>query len=379
MDSLEKFDNLFHDSKIMDFDVPFKRRITEDDLHPRLCFIGPMVGKNPGHVTSQGEILSDLFIQDGYQLISASSAKNRYARLADIVATIMKNRHKIDILVIHVYGGRSFVVEDVASQLGSRYGFGIIMMLHGGAMPSFMARFPGWTKRVLSKAHILCAPSPYLARAVKVHGFDCRIVPNFVDVESYPYRHRQRVSPHLFWMRSFHPIYNPGMAIKVLAELRTVLPQATLVMAGQDKGQQEKMKELAKSLGVGDAIRFAGFLEAESKRKEGNLADIFISTNHVDNMPVAVVEACAMGLPVVSTSVGGVPDLLTQDETGLLVADDDVTGMVNAICRLVLDQELAGRLSENGRRLAEKSAWNHVRSNWDAMFEEIMSRPNTFR
>jgi glycosyltransferase involved in cell wall biosynthesis len=376
MNSLEKFDNLFHDSKIMDFDVPFKRRDSADELHPRLCIVGPMVGKNPGYVTSQGEIISDLLAHDGYQLTSASSAKNRYARLADIVATIMKNRHKIDILVINVYGGRSFVVEDVASQLGSRYGFGIIMMLHGGAMPNFMARFPGWTKRVLSKAHILCAPSAYLARALRVHGFDCRIVPNIVDVESYPYRHRQRVGPHLFWMRTFHPVYNPAMAIKVLAELRSVLPQATLVMAGQDKGHQEKMKELAKSLGVGDAIRFAGFLEAETKRHEGNLADIFISTNHVDNMPVAVVEAGAMGLPVISTSVGGVPDLLTQNETGLLVPDNDVTGMVNAICRLVLDQDLAGRLSENGRRLAEKSSWNEVRLHWDEMFSEIMARPN---
>jgi glycosyltransferase involved in cell wall biosynthesis len=361
---------------LVTFDVPIVKRNPVQEIYPRLCFIGPLVGKNPGHVTTQGEILSSHFAKAGYQVVTASSAANRYARLADIVRTLVRNKHNIDIQIVHIYGGRSFVVEDVASQLGSRYGFGIIMMLHGGALPTFINRFPGWARRVFSRAHVISAPSEYLARAMTNLGFECRITPNVIDTDLYPYRLRQKVAPNLFWMRSFHPVWNPFMAVKVLAELRTVLPHATLVMAGQDKGMLGETRQLAAQLKVEDAIRFAGFLDPPGKWREGDAADIFISTNHIDNMPIAVVEACAMGLPVVTTNVGGIPDLLKNEETGLLVEDNDVTGMVNAICRLVLDQELAGKLSAKGRELAQKSSWNRVRLLWENMFEHIMSRPN---
>jgi L-malate glycosyltransferase len=358
------------------FDVPIVKRNIAQQVYPRLCFIGPLVGKNPGHVTTQGEILSSHFAEAGYPVLTASSAANRYARLADIVRTLVRNKHNIDIQIVHVYGGRSFVVEDVASQLGSRYGFGIIMMLHGGDLPKFIKRFPGWARRVFNRAHLIAAPSEYLARAMRDFGFDCRVTPNMIDTDLYPFRHRQKVAPNLFWMRSFHPIWNPTMAVKVLAELHTVLPHATLVMGGQDKGLQATTKALAAQLGVAEAVRFPGFLDPPGKWREGNDADIFISTNHIDNMPIAVVEACAMGLPVVTTCVGGIPDLLKNEETALLVKDNDVSGMVNAICRLVLDPELAGKLSANGRELAEKSSWKQVRLLWENMFEQILSRPN---
>ena len=118
----------------------------------------------------------------------------------------------------------------------------------------------------------------------------------------------------------------------------------------------------------------SGFLDIQGKVREGNAADIFINTNRVDNMPVGVVEACAMGLPVVATAVGGVPDLLTDCETGLLVPDSDDAAMVKAIKRLVSESGLAASLSANGRRLAERSSWESVLPQWDQVFSEVMSR-----
>ena len=117
-----------------------------------------MIGRNRGYVTTPGEILSGYFEDRGYDVISASPSPNRYFRLADIVATVIRHRQKIDIMLLQVYGGRSFVVEDIASWLGQRFGHRIVMVLHGGAMPDFMSRFPAWTRRVLGRAHALIAP-----------------------------------------------------------------------------------------------------------------------------------------------------------------------------------------------------------------------------
>ena len=342
---------------------------------PRLCFVGPMVGRNPGRVTTQGQILSDLFKEAGYDVISVSGLSNRYLRLADIVMTLVRRQSSYEVMVLDVFGGPSFVVEDIASRLGRSFGRRIVMCLRGGAMPEFMARHPQWTKRVLGRAHALIAPSEFLARAIIPYGFRARVIPNVINISAYQYRHRQVVSPRMFWMRAFESIYNPLMAVRVLARLRSDMPQASLVMAGQNKGLEDETRRLAQGLGLNGAVRFSGFLNIEGKVREGNAADIFINTNRIDNMPVGVVEACAMGLPVVATAVGGVPDLLTDLETGLLVPDSDDAAMAGAIKRLVSESGLAGRLSANGRRLAERSSWDSVRQQWKQVFSEVVKLP----
>jgi glycosyltransferase involved in cell wall biosynthesis len=341
---------------------------------PRLCFVGSMLGRNPGYITTQSQILSDLFKDVGYQVISVSAKLNPYLRLAEVVSTLIRRRREIDILMLDIYSGRSFVLEDIASWLGRRFGHRIVMVLHGGAMPEFMARHPKWTRRVLDRADLIVAPSPYLARAIAPLGYQAHIIPNVIDLCEYSYQHRRKLRPRLFWMRSFHPIYNPEMAIRVLARLRQEIPEATLVMAGTDKGLAQEIRERADDLGLNGAVRFVGFLDMAGKAREGSTSDIFINTNRIDNTPVTVLEACAMGLPVVCTNVGGLADLLKHEETGLLVSDDDDEAMAEAIRRLIDDPKLAEHLSANGRRLAERFAWEKVKSQWEQVFAKLMEK-----
>lgn len=341
---------------------------------PRLCFVGPLSGSRPGsgHVVMQGVRLSSHFRAAGHEVIAVSASPNRYLRLLDIAWTLIRERRQIDIIVLEVYGGPSFVVEDVASLLGHLFGHRIVLVLHGGAMRDFMASFPRWSRRVLHRADAIVAPSAFLARAVEPYGFRCQIIPNVIDIALYPHRLRREIAPRLFWMRSFHPVYNPLMAVRVLERLRATHPGATLVMGGQDKGMQEEVARYARSRGLAEAVRLPGFLEMEQKLGEGQAAEIFINTSHVDNMPVAVVEACALGLPVVTTVVGGIPDLLVDGETGLFCPDGDVDAMARSISRLLEEPGLAARLSAAGRRLAERSGWEQVRPQWELLFASLM-------
>jgi glycosyltransferase involved in cell wall biosynthesis len=340
---------------------------------PRLCFIGPMVGRHSGYATSQGMILADLFEKDGYLVFSASDSPNRYVRPLHILSTLIRRRRRVDIQCLEVYGGPSFLVEDLSSGVGKSLGHRIVMTLHGGGMPEFMARHPEWTRRVLSRADAIVVPSPFLKRAIEQYGFTARVIPNVIDLSDYDFRLRQRVRPRLFWMRSFHPIFNPKMAVEVLELVKKSFPDASLVMAGSNKGLHGSIEEFARGRGLSGSIRFPGFLDQDAKRQAGNACDIFINTNHVDNMPVAIVEACAMGLPVVATNVGGIPDLVTDGKTGLLVPDGDVSAMAGAIGRLVNDPAIAASLSAQGRALAEASDWEHVRAQWQEVFEQVMS------
>jgi glycosyltransferase involved in cell wall biosynthesis len=332
-----------------------------------------MLGRHRGFAISQALVLANRLAAEGYPVVTASSHINRYARMADLVATLIRHRHEIDLVCLEVYTGPSFVVEDLASWVAKRLGKPLVMTLHGGSMPEFMARFPRWTLPVLKRADCLVTPSDFLRRTVVDRGLEARVIPNLIDLRHYQYRYRARLRPKLFWMRAFHRIYNPTLAIRVLSRVRQQLPDASLVMAGQCKGAECEVEQLARDLGLDGAVQFPGFLDREGKRREGNAADIFINTNRIDNMPVAVLEAGAMGLPIVATAVGGVPDLLADGRDGVLVPDNDDAAMADAVLRLINDPELAGRLSRNGRRLAERSTWDVVGPQWTGLFREMVT------
>jgi len=353
-------------------------------LHPvstysrtaRLAVVGAMLGRHHGYVPAAGEVLAMRLARNGYDVVLTSHRRHRLYRLADITRTLLTQASKIDVQILQVYSGPSFIAEDIASWIGVRCGHKIIMHLHGGALPTFMARYPRWSRRVLRRASAIVTPSAFLQRSLASLGFDSRIIPNALDLPEYPYRHRVTLAPRLFWMRAFHDVYNPEMAVRVLARIQQVEPRATLVMAGQAKGAEADVKRLATELHVEHAIEFPGFLDFADKVRAANGSDIFLNTNHIDNTPVSVIEMWAMGLPVVATNVGGISDLLTDGETGLLVPDGDDRAMAEAVIRLLREPDLAARLSTSGRGMAEQLSWEKTAPEWDRLLGELGSVRN---
>lgn len=331
---------------------------------PRICFVGLMTGRRAGYVTSQGLIVSELLKQAGYPVTSVSSISNRVFRFLDIVSTLLLRLKDVDVVVLEIYGGLSFVMEDAASWLAKLFRRRLIMVLHGGALPEFTARYPRWSRRVLGRADVFLTPSPYLSRTATKFGWKVRVVPNVVDLPRYPYKERRAVQPRLFWMRSFHELYNPWMALRVLQRVKEIYPEATLIMAGQEKGLGPELRQWAAQHGLEKAVSFPGFLDMQGKIHHAAAADIFLNTNHIDNTPVAVIEAAAMGLPVIATRVGGVADLLTDGQDGLLVPDNDDKAMAEAVVRLVQSPALAHQLSVQGHALARRCSWEEVYPLW---------------
>lgn len=339
--------------------------------HPRLLFAGPMLGKHAGWVPNPAEMLAQKLAARGWNCQLTSQVVNRYVRGADMLVTLVRRRADYDVVCLQMYSGASFIIQDLVSGLAQRLGKRLVMVLHGGGLPEFTARHPGWSRRVLRRAAQIVAPSGFLAEAAHTLGFSAVVIPNALALEQYPFRLRERVGPKLLWMRTFHPIYHPHMAVEVLSKMYQILPQSVLTMAGQERGELASTRQLAAQLGVSAKVRFLGFLNLDAKQGEFSTHDIFLNTNHVDNMPVSVIEAAAFGLPVVATAVGGVPYLIKSGENGLLVEDGDSAGMAAAAARLVLEEGLAQKFSARGRELAEQCDWSRILPQWEILLSGV--------
>src|SRR5690606_13913603 len=158
-------------------------------------------------------------------------------------------------------------------------------------------------------------------------------IPNSLELELYAFEEKDFEEVKLLWVRAFANIYNPQLAVHVLKALQDQGLSASLCMVGPDAdGSMEAVKQLAKDFNV--PVRFTGKLPKKEWLALAKGYNLFINTTNFDNMPVSVIEAMALGLPVVSTNVGGLPYLIDHEKDGLLVEPDSVDGFVGAIKRL---------------------------------------------
>lgn len=304
----------------------------------------------------------------GWRYILTSDVDNRYLRLADMIQTIVRCSREIDVIVLTVYGGRSVVVEDVVSHLARSLRKPLVLILAGGDLPSFFRRHPKWASMLLGQAAAVVAQSNYLASIPSLRGADVSVIPNAIDAPFYQFRVRRELEPNLLWMRAFHEAYNPQLAVRVLARVRGVMPEARLTMAGRDMGEEAVVRQRAAALGVSDAIDLIGFASGSMKTRAFDEADVFLNTNRIDNTPVTLLEAAAAGVPVVATAVGGVPTLIEASSSGLLVNDDDDEEMAAAVLRLMRDPDLAEAFSRAGRTFVEKTcSFEAVSRLWDGL------------
>lgn len=342
---------------------------------PRLGFIGSMIGNKKGKSAPMGQIIADLFDKEGFQVVNSSNKLNKLLRLFDIMWALCSRHKKIDILIIQVYSGLSFVIVDMASWLGKVLKMPMIFHVHGGCIPSFMEKHLSWTKRVFNRADFIVTPSHYLANPLVQYGFDVTLIPNVIDLSMYKFVHRRDVEPKIVWVRAFHNIYNPSLAPRVLLVLKNMGIIAELMMIGPDKGDgsfQETIA-LADKLGISERLHLPGGIAKQDVPSWIRRGDIFINTTNIDNTPVSILEAMACGLCIVSTKVGGIPYLLEDGKDALLVPPDDPKAMAFAIRRILTEPNLAEKLSMNARQKAEQFDWSVVLPQWEKLFLEIVN------
>ncbi|MCL9769757.1 glycosyltransferase family 4 protein [Flavobacterium sp. HXWNR69] len=335
----------------------------------QLLYLGNRLSKHGFNATTI-ETLGPQLEQEGYVIHYASDQKSFVLRLLDMLRAVFVYRNHVSYILIDTYSTTAFWYAFFSSQLARLFSVPYLPILHGGNLPQRLQRNPFLCQLLFAHAYQNVAPSGYLKHAFETAGYsNVVLIPNTIEITRYPFKARISFAPKLLWVRAFAGIYNPKMAIDVLAQLKEKYPEAALTMVGPDKdGSLKTTQDYANSLGV--SVCFTGQL---SKSEWGQLSEdhaIFINTTHFDNTPVSVMEAMALGLPVISTKVGGIPYLLTDTENALLVPDGAVSAMVQAVVQLIENPNQATEMATNARRFVEQLDWEVVKEKW----VELMGR-----
>jgi len=338
-----------------------------------VIYIGNKVSSHGYTPTAMEDLVPKL--SNNFLVKAISSKKNPIIRFFHMNYVYFVNISKLNLVIIDVFSSNAFFYALFFSVLSKIFCIPYLNVIRGGDMEKRINMSPGITNYLFRNSEINIAPSKFFFEMLINKGFQSVCIPNFIDLHKYKYIIRQSIKPKLLWVRSFHEVYNPKMAIRVLDSLLKEYDNAILTMVGPDKdGSKGKCLRLANKFGINKNLQIMGKLNKSQWHKLSENYDIFINTTHIDNTPISVIEAMALGLPIVSTNVGGISYLLKNKKNALLVDDNDVTDMVNKIKFLINNEKQSKLLSHNAYLTAKDFSWEKIGPQWEKIIRKYSKK-----
>jgi len=150
--------------------------------------------------------------------------------------------------------------------------------------------------------------------------------------------------------------YDKGVQdiLEAVPSVLSEFPQAEFLIAG-DGPYRRKLEALARKLGIAPSVKFLGWVSDSWEFLSRISVLVHATFNPGESMPTCLLEASATGIPVVATRWNGIPEIVRDGETGLLVPPHEVAALADAIKRLLRDERLAANLGSNGRKFVAQN------------------------
>ena len=306
-------------------------------------------GLNPTSIEKLEENLSS-----NYSIRSASDKQSSFIRIIEMLSLVFLYRKICKLIIVDVFGTKAFYFSCLIIFYSKFKNIPVLPVFRGGSLPERYNKNTKLFKYIFNKTILVICPSPFLSDFFSSRKIKTQIIHNYIDLKKYPFKYRERLKPELLWVRSIHSIYNPVMAIYVLKKILEYYPQARLSMVGPIKDNTIKLiNKLIFKWNLQEKVTLTGKLEKKEWIELSKDFDIFLNTTNIDNQPVSVIEAMALGLPIISTNVGGIPNLLTHNQTAKLVDKNNISAMVNGIRDYLSNPSNSLFISKNARELVE--------------------------
>ncbi len=282
--------------------------------------------------------------------------------------------------VIHIFSASyfSFLLAPTPAILAARlYGKRSVLNYRSGEAEDHLQRWRRTAQPTIRLVDEVVAPSGYLVDVFGRFGFRARSIFNFVSTERFRFRERVPLKPVFLSNRNFETLYNVACALRAFALIQKRYPEARLILAGEGR-ERRPLEALAGELDLQN-VEWTGRVAPERMPELYERADIYLNSPDIDNMPGSIIEAFAAGTPVVTTNAGGIPYIVTDGETGLMVERNDHEAMARAAMSLLEDEQLAINIARKAHAECRKYSWDAVRDEWLGLYVELAERASISR
>jgi len=137
-------------------------------------------------------------------------------------------------------------------------------------------------------------------------------------------------------------------------------------------GEIERLNFMINNLGLSEYVKYLGWINEKEKDTLLRKTDIFVLPSYGEGLPMSILEAMSYSIPVVSTPVGGIPELISDGETGFLIEPGDIDALYTKLKQLIVDDKLRLMLGEKGREvIAQKHNIKKISKQIDQIYLSI--------
>ena len=291
----------------------------------------------------------------------------------------------LDLLHVHYalpHATSAYIARQIMAERGKTVP--IITTLHGTDI-TLVGRDPSYKHVVeysIDKSDGVTAVSEYLKQETYAHfdiKQDIEVIPNFIDLEHFKKSNKSHfkkaICPNgekvVVHVSNFRKVKRVPEVISIFSKILEHGIAAKLLLVG-DGPERVKAEQQCRELGMCDHVRFLGKLEEVEEVL--SIADLFLIPSGSETFGLAALEAMSCSVPVISTNIGGLPELNIEGETGYLCDLDDTDCMARHAVNILTNDELHARLSTNARARAEIFNQDVVVNHYEEFYLKVQAK-----
>jgi N-acetyl-alpha-D-glucosaminyl L-malate synthase BshA len=308
--------------------------------------------------------------------------QSQYAFALAVKQHEVAQREELQVMHVHYAIPHAATAWLAKQMLADERDLKVVTTLHGtditlvGKDPSYFSL----TKFSIEHSDRVTAVSEFL-RAETYRTFGCDgcevlVIPNFINkAEYFPVTDpatRCKLAPPdhrvLVHISNFRPVKRLVDVVRVFAGVRKAM-KATLVMVGDGPDRDPAQREAVR-LGVQHNVRFAGRVDDVADLLRGG--DLFLLPSETESFGLAALEAMACGVPVIASRVGGLPEVVTEGESGFLADVGDVATMTERAITVLSDPERLDEMRRRAVRRADDFSADRVVPRYERLYEDVL-------
>lgn len=202
---------------------------------------------------------------------------------------------------------------------------------------------------------------------------DINILPNGIELEKFKFvcskKQNNTTKKTILFVGSLLPIKGVGYLINAMNIVQRSLPNANLLIVGSGS-DRDKLKILVQKLNLQECIHFTGKVSNEKIPGYMAKADLFVLPSLSEGFPLVIAEAMASGLPIVTTNVGGLPEIVKDGENGFIVEPKNPEALAEKIILLLNNRDLCENISNINKENAKNYSWNEITDKLEKTYQE---------
>lgn len=349
-----------------------------EKLSARVLTIGCQWKKPKGGIAVVLNSYSRIFPK--FNIIVNSNGKNAIANLLQLLYSLVMTTFRllfcksIRIVHIHTASNNSFKRSALFISLAKFFKRKVVIHIHGGGFKEYYEKNTSFVHKNLLKCDTIIALTEYWKEFFEGLGFEnVIVVPNIVDSPTIQERKCDDGKTHILYLGLITKAKGIFDLIDTIYEHKEDL-KGNIVLHIGGNGETETLKKMIGDYSLQDIVLFEGWVSGDKKVELLNNADFFLLPSYAEGLPISILEAMSYRLPVISTPVGGIPEVVKDGENGCLFTPGDKEALYNAIITLVSDKELRKEMGELSYRKVKPHFPNNVSVQLENIYQELLKK-----